>query len=59
MKEYTSPRIDYIEFGDDRITTTASRCDCYAEHWNYEEDFNKCSLTSGDYSEIADANSGL
>lgn len=61
MKEYASPNIEFIEFGNDKLNTTESRCDCYAERWNYEEDytFTKCTLTSGDFSEVADANSGL
>lgn len=59
MKEYTKPKATLVMFGNDKLDTVSSRCDCYAERWDYEEDFTKCKLTTGDFSEVADANSGL
>lgn len=62
MKKYSTPNAELVEFGNDKLNTFSSdTCNCYAEHWNYEEDYNfeKCTLTTGDYSEVADANGGL
>lgn len=64
MKEYASPKIEFIGFGSERLSTFSSdTCNCYAEHWNYAENYEftpgGCSLTSGDYSEVADANGGF
>ncbi len=61
MKEYVSPTVELISFGEGRISTEASnQCNCIAARWNYEEyDWDHCTVTTGDYSEIGDANSGL
>lgn len=35
LKVYESPKAEVIKFGNNRIDTTGSRCDCYTEKWNY------------------------
>ena len=60
MKEYTKPNAELVEFGDDKLNTAASRCDCFAARWTYNEyDWDHCELITGDFSEVGDANHGL
>ncbi len=62
MKEYTKPNAELVTFGNDQLNTTGAsdRCNCFAERWNYDEgDWDNCTVTTGDYSEVANANSGL
>lgn len=64
MREYESPNVVFIDFGETEMGTYASNtCNCYAERWNYAENWDftpgGCTLTTGDYLEVADANSGL
>ena len=35
MREYESPKAELIEFGNSRVDTVNSRCDCYTERWDY------------------------
>ncbi len=61
MKEYEAPNAEIVEFGNDKLNTNSSGgCNCFAERWNLAQgDFDNCSVVTGDYSEVADANSGL
>ena len=62
MKDYNSPTVEFIEFANTRIDTAGSRCNCYAERWNYDEyDLDDptatgtCKMETKDFYEIADA----
>lgn len=62
MEKYVSPKAEFVDFGNDKLNTTSDsgRCNCFAERWNYAEgDWDNCTVTTGDYIEVADANSGL
>ena len=62
MKKYESPNAEFVEFDNSRINTAGSKCNCYAERWNYDEyDIDDpsaatgCKLESRDFEEVADA----
>lgn len=61
MKKYSTPNAELVKFGNEKLSTDGSRCDCFAARWTYAEyDFdNNCDYITGDFSEIGDANSGL
>ncbi len=60
MKEYTKPNATLIMFGNDKLNTETSTCNCIAIRWNYAEgDWDHCTVTTGDFSEVGDANNGL
>jgi len=35
LKQYVSPSVEFIAFGNSRLETAGSRCDCYTERWNF------------------------
>lgn len=64
MKEYESPKAEFVEFGNSRINTASSICNCYAEAWNNESyDLDNpepgvtytCTMVSSGFQEYADA----
>ena len=58
MKKYTKPNAELVRFGNEKLNTTTSKCDCIASRWTYNEyDWEHCEYVSADFSEIGDANS--
>lgn len=56
MKEYASPTVEVISFGEERISTASSQCNCIAARWTYAEyDWDNCEYVTADFSEIGDS----
>lgn len=63
MKGYESPNAEFVKFDNSRINTAGSKCNCYAEKWDFEEyDLDNppvpgtgCKMETRDFYEIADA----
>lgn len=63
MDKYVSPNAEFIEFSNGRIDTAGSKCNCYAENWDFDEhdlddptSASNCKLITRDFYEVADAN---
>lgn len=61
MKEYTKPNAELVKFGNDKLNTASSTCNCFAQRWTFAEDSDDddCYFITGDFSEVGDANNGL
>ena len=60
MKKYAKPNAEMVKFGNEKLNTASSKCDCFAARWTYNEnDWDNCDYVTGDFSEIGDANHGL
>ena len=59
MKEYTKPYAELVVFGNDKLNTESSTCNCMAARWTYNQgDWDSgCEYITADFNEIADAHS--